>query len=537
MDEPRFYQQNWFYYVASSIIAAGFYAWQVWQIYTAGAPALKILILLAIDIFLFVVGLLSWLAFFAQFVLPVRTFRERQQIFERLLTYIGGGHGPAIFIENGRLRISHKEENKQGPGVVWLDSASAAVTRTATSFKQTLGPGVHFTESGETIVSTVDLHTQSQSLGPREKEKPFEAKKDDQSQEEYDQIQKRREQVSAWTRDGIEVVPNISVSFKIDAEPVTKKHLPGSRFGFDPQAVRKAITGEGINVNAPTDASRRRVAWNQLPALVAADLWREYLSKFTLAQLFESTQIVPSQPASPIAPIPAETQALYQPSLVSSRAFGDSLAGMLHELNWGLACWADKCERREKEPVKVISEIPKPADKTPGKAENKKETALETINRMIKARMTQPEVPVLDDYGQPGEGTLHSPEFDLLRDRGIRIKSVSVTNLRFAPDVEDNLLAQWSASWLDNAKAERERIERERGYVELIGQVEAAGAYADSISKSLLKHNPKNPKDTLRVLLLRSRDELIKNDRLHRRASMEREELEDIIQWVERNGP
>ncbi|GAB4503342.1 MAG: hypothetical protein Fur0043_03340 [Anaerolineales bacterium] len=528
MDEPRFYQKNWFYYVAWSVVCVGFYAWQIWKLGGARVNFIYIIV----DIFLFLLGLWIWLAFFAQFVLPVRTFRERRKIFNRLLTYLSGGHGPAIFIENGRPRMSHEEEKRKGPGVVWLDSASAAVTRTATSFKQTIGPGVHFTEKGEFIASAVDLHIQSQSLGPREQENPFAEKKEEQSEEEYKQIQERRIEVSAWTRDGIEVVPNISVSFKIDAEPVRKENLPGSRFGFDAEAVRKAVTAEGINPNAPSDAPRRRVAWNQLPALVAADLWREYLSKFTLAQLFEATQIPPSPPAPSAAPIPAETQALYTPVLGSSNA----LAGMLREANRFLARIADRCERREKEPVKVVGEIPKPPPKAPQPEVGKKETALETINRMIKARMTQPEVDVLDDYGRPGEGKLHSPEFDLLRERGIQVKSVSVGNLRFDPKVEEKLLAQWSASWLNNAKAERERIERERGYVELTGQVEAASAYTDSICKSLIKHGPKSPKDTLKVLLLRSRDELVKNDRLHRRASMEREELEDIIQWVERNG-
>jgi hypothetical protein len=47
---------------------------------------------------------------------------------------------------------------------------------------------------------------------------------------------------------------------------------------------------------------------------------------------------------------------------------------------------------------------------------------------------------------------------------------------------------------------------------------------------------PNDPKVTLKTLLLRSRDQLINDDRLHRRASMEREELEELIQWVERNG-
>ena len=113
-----------------------------------------------------------------------------------------------------------------------------------------------------------------------------------------------------------------------------------------------------------------------------------------------------------------------------------------------------------------------------------------------------------------------------------------MAGLRFAPAVEEQLVSQWNATWLDNAKADRERIDRQRSIVEKDERVEAAGAYADSLSKNLLKVNPgqKNPKGTLKTLLLRTRDELLQNDRLHRRAGMELEELEAILQWVERNG-
>lgn len=533
MDEPRFYQKSWFYYVTWTFFWAGIYIWQIWRM---GGWAVN-LVYMIIDVFLFWLGLLIWLAFFAQFVLPVYTYRERQKIFDRLLTYLSGGHGPAIFIENGRIRDSQGEKKKKGPGVVWLDSASAAVTRTAASFKQTLGPGVYFTGKKESIAGTVDLHTQSQSLGPREGENPFQEKKESQSEEEFKQIQNRRLEVSAWTRDGIEVVPNISVTFKIDAEPVEGSILPGSRFGFDPEAVRKAITGEGINPGEPSDAARRRVAWNQLPALIAVDLWREYLSKFTLAQLFEVTQDSLLQPVLQSAPLPAETQALYQPSRASDNRFETALAGMLREVNAILARWADQCESRKKAPIKVAIEKPKPDDEDSGKEGIKKETAVETINRMIKARMTEAEVQVLDDSGKAGQGAIQSLEFDLLKQRGIKVLSANVSNLRFKPTIEDKLVGQWSATWLDNAKTERDRIERQRGFFELDGQVEAARDYAQSISNNLLKQNPSSLKDALKTLLLRSRDELIKNDRLHRRASLEREELEEIIQWVERNGP
>ena len=111
--------------------------------------------------------LLIWLAFFAQFVLPVRTFRDRQKIFERLISHLFGRHGPTLFIENGVIKEHSGERLKKGPGVVWLNSASAAVTRTATELKQVIGPGVHFIGKKETIAGTIDLHTQTQSLSPR----------------------------------------------------------------------------------------------------------------------------------------------------------------------------------------------------------------------------------------------------------------------------------------------------------------------------------------------------------------------------------
>jgi hypothetical protein len=528
MDERPFYRKPWFFIFSWSVIGGGFYLWQIRKM----GGLTSNLIFVIIDTVIFFFGLLVWLAFFAQFVLPVHTFQERQNIFDRLLMYLSGGHGPAIFIRDGKPIERLGEEKKRGPGVLWLDSASAAVTRTATSFKQTIGPGVHFTEKDEYIAGTVDLHRQSQGIGPRESEDPFAAKKENQKEEEFNQIQKRRLEVSAWTRDGIEIVPNIKVKFKIDATPA-KEDEEGSRFGFDAESVRKAITGEGINPQAPSDTPRHRVAWNQLPALIAADLWREYLSKFTLAELFEASQpgFIASPPA--VIPKPDETQALPQP-VTPSGGFEKMLAGMFHELNAFLARLADRCERSEAKTVKHVAPAPKP--KKPDVKEPEPETALATINRMIKARMTEPKVVILDDSGKPGEDFLDSPEYVLLQRRGIKVRSVSVSNLRFPPNIEDQLVRQWSTTWLDSAKAERDRIDRLRGFVELSGQVESVLQYTQSLSSNLLRHRPITKKDTLKILMLRSRDELVKDDRLHRRASMEREELEELIQWVERNG-
>ena len=83
---------------------------------------------------------------------------------------------------------------------------------------------------------------------------------------------------------------------------------------------------------------------------------------------------------------------------------------------------------------------------------------------------------------------------------------------------------------------ERSRIERLRSFEELGGQVDGTLAYATALSQQLNKVSPEEAKDVLKTLLLSSRDLIINDDRMHRRASMEREELEGLIQWVERNG-
>ena len=532
MDKSRFYQKPWFYPFFWTVAGITFYAWQIKRM----GGIIPNLFLIIADIFIFGAGIFIWLAFFAQFVLPVKTFKERQQIFDRLMTHMSGGHGPAIFIENGRPRESKGERLKKGPGVLWLDSASAVVTRSVTKYENSFGPGVHFTNKGETIASPVDLHIQSQKLGPRDVENPFAVKHESQSEDEFKQIQKRRMEVTAWTRDGIEIVPNINVSFKIDGEPA-KGEEEGSRFGFNEESVRKAITGEGVNPGAPSDAARHRVAWNQLPALIAADLWREYLSKFTLAELFEATQPGARPKPAPPAPEPEETQALLEPVTPSSGS-EKALAGMLREANLVLARLADKCEGLGKQPAKTTTPATPPLKPQPTKieSETKTETALQTINRMINARLKEMKVEILDDHGKPGEGMIESPEFKLLTKRGLKILSAGVGNLRFPPNIEDQLVRQWSTSWLDNARAERERIDRQRGFIELSGQVESAVKYALALSSDLQRHKPPSQKDTLKTLMLRSRQELIKEDRFHRRASMEREELEALLQWLERNG-
>jgi hypothetical protein len=495
--------------------------------------------------------LLFWMAFFAQFVLPVRTFSDRRKIFERLITYLFGGHGPALFVENGTIKEHHGERLKQGPGVLWLDSASAAVTRTAVAIRQTIGPGVHFIRHGEFIAGTVDLHIQSQLIGPKETDKPFGPKKDEQPQEEWDQVQDRRKQVSALTRDGIEVIPNISISFRVNTG-FPKGKQPGSRFGYrtgfrrsdrlnektDKEAIRRAILAEGINPNAVPDSPRRRVAWNELPAALAVDVWREYAAKFTRDQLFEPSQLVPPPPPPTIQPDEEEIDPLSQPILFSGgrETFQDGIARMIRQINLLMARLINFLEGNKQGKGKRIVTPPPFPSSPPVKKEPQKKTALQVINELVTARLTQEEVAVLDDHGIRGQEKMESPEYKLLQERGLQVQKVSIFNLMFDPEIERTIIQSWSATWLLNARMESEQVERKRSLVDTNGNEKAIRQYADFLSKDLMQKKPVGIRDTLKTLILRTRTLIINNHPLRQRMVDEQQDLENIIRWIEGNG-
>lgn len=545
MDDIPFYRRPWFYVIGWLAFLLLVYGAQIYRMGGIQAGLFDILIDL-ICIFPFL--LLLWMGFFAQFVLPVATFADRQKIFSRLLTRLSGGHGPALFIENGVIKEHSGERLKKGPGVVWLDSASAAVTRTPVAIRQVLGPGVHFIESREFIAGTLDLHIQSQSVGPRETDKPFDEKNENQSDEEYNQIQDRRKQVSALTRDGIEIIPRISVNFRVDTG-FPKAGQPGSRFGYrkgvtekdrlreekDKDAIRRAILGEGINPMAEPESPRHRVAWNQLPVALAVDIWREYASKFTLDELFQPTQVVPPAPPPMPQPTEEEIDPLSQPIRVGAKreTVQNIFASMLHEIN----LWMDRLLKSlEDDPSqRTISPPTPPILTTPkmDKGEPPKKTALQVINDMVKARLTQLEVDYLDDHGVRGEGTIVSQEYKLLQERGLKVLGVSINGLILNPMIESTIISRWSTTWLKNAKVESEQLEQKRNIIESAAREQAIRQYADMLSRDLIQKKPVGVKETLRTLLLRTRSIIFNNHQLRRRMTSEQEELEDIIKWIE----
>jgi hypothetical protein len=426
---------------------------------------------------------LLWVAFFSQFVLPLQRTSDRRQAVRRLVKYMLGQGGQAIFIENGEIRNRSGEERRKGPGVIMLDSASGAVLRTDVAFKPAIGPGLTFTSGSERLAGAVDLHPQIQpksDLGPRENQDPFAARRRDETDEEFQLRQAYRLETSGLTRDGVEVVPNINVSFRL--QPA----LGGEdqSFGFNRDSVEKWVRAKIIDQEhsleekkaqepRPGEFRPSKDPLKRLPALLAVDVWREYLQKFTLGELF-------------LSPLEANQE-------------GD--------------------------------------------------TGLEIILRMVRQRLTNFEVEERDNTGQLTGRMMRSREFGMLQDIGICVDEVSISNLRFKSEVERRLVDDWVATWLQRARAERNRIEALRNVHTLDGRQRAIERFAAACTRrfdaeTLALPRPTQPGDeffqmkiTLDRLLRGTLQECILDPQLQQRLGADLNSLSEIINWIRVQEP
>jgi len=244
------------------------------------------ILLLVFDIFIATWLLDKLIYFFSQFVLPIQNPKGRQEIHSRVKNFETGYRGPALFIKNGRVITHEGEMAKRGAGLIVLDTASAAVLRTDTEIRDTVGPGVKFTRGDEYIAGSVDLRSQWQYIGPHESDQPFHDPVPISSKED-NEVQGRRQQTSGLTRDGFEVSPTISIKFSIKRPAENRPDQSGvtSQYGYDPDSVRNAITREVI-YHDTSENSKVRLEWNKLPEHLVVNLWREYVRKLKLSELF-----------------------------------------------------------------------------------------------------------------------------------------------------------------------------------------------------------------------------------------------------------
>ncbi len=461
------------------------------------------------DTLVCLVGLAAWLVFFAQFVLPVRTLSDRLKMVDRMVTYLTGGHGPALFVESGIIRAREGEKTLKGPGVIWLDSASAAVLRTGVKFTRTVGPGVHFTESDESIAGTADLHQLNLTVGPDEKNDqgdrdPFKATRET-CPEDYESIQKRRWETSALTRDGIEVVATIGVTFHIAA----KEGEGNTCFGFNAQSAEKAIRD---SLTRGADASQP--VWSELPARMAVDVWREYVRKFRQDELFAIADNRVDTGLQTIASMVAKR--LKQREVERLDDFGRVV------LKPEEACRTIfNNHRRENR----YQDIQPPLENFIAMSDFKYQGVYAFLLKNGKAKEAE-------DYLEKSS----SREFDTLSEMGLEVLGVNFKRVMFAPDIEERIISQWTTLWKKNAEKERDQVERDRKLAETAGQEDALKEYAADATREFQYEPLPNKYGALYYLVHNTFLGVRRNSSLLKRTNTEQRELSDIFSWLRDRG-
>ena len=272
MDAAPFYRKPWFGTLAGVVLFSLIYAWALNSSRLA-QPALTLLL----DALLFVISLLAAIALASQFVLPVRTASERWEALSRIASFLLRQHGPVSTVENGRLAPVHGED-RTGPGVLFVDPASAAVLRTPTRFTRAVGPGLAFTAPGERVAEAIDVRRQVRSL---QGQRPGPGDSVDAAS------------AMALTRDGIPISADLSVTFMLDPghslPPREGRSAQLPPYEVNLQAAERAAYGHAYG-----DGDHEDLPWTELPLRLTVDLWREEVKRHRLDELLDDSTGTPS---------------------------------------------------------------------------------------------------------------------------------------------------------------------------------------------------------------------------------------------------
>lgn len=404
-----------------ALVAAVYIFLLIWQGgLSSGAARFSLLL----DLLLFGLGFLFWMLVFAHFVLPLRTPIEALEVAVEMLKALLGRRPAAVFIKDGEPVSA---TTGQPARLLLLDGASAVVLHNESAYTRAIGPGLSVSRGNEHIAGVLDLRKQRRCLGPLPEEDPFAPQGLDESQVAYHARQHRRGQTSAITSDNVEVAARIEVELRVEG----REGQGGSAFGFQADAAWRAIAYEGVAAQTPSDARGRQLSWDWLPVHLAADLWREYLRKFPIVDLFEQTR--------------------------------DS------------------------------------------------HTTLEFIGSCINKRLQEAIVPELDERGAATGRQYSSPEYRILRSRGLRVLSVNIREVHLEREqAEAHRIADWAAAW------EQRAVQR---------QQDAGASKADSAAQSRKAAAIKLARRASRALYLR----LLKTDGRAVPPPDEKETLELLI--------
>jgi hypothetical protein len=218
------------------------------------------------------------------FTQPVKSFNDFINAFRHFVSYLFQGAGRAVFIVNGRLVSRLHAMDVQHLRLIILDNASAGLVLDGKSRMRVLGPGSDQLEPQDALVKIVDLRPRHFIVGPAD-ENPFEPKQPAEDEKMWRERLIRRAQTSAFTRDDVEIVPNIIVEFAVKAQTQGRQPPYGFQSAYALQALEKEYAASKTPVDSISGGDLDR-----LPGDLAAQAWRYYLPFFTLEGLFSPLQ-------------------------------------------------------------------------------------------------------------------------------------------------------------------------------------------------------------------------------------------------------
>jgi hypothetical protein len=439
----------------------------------------------------------------AQFILPVRAWKDRRKAFYRLLMYsTRWTRGPAVFVHNGQLVKRIGEEDNTNPGVIVADMRSAVVVeqeypylgdpddayehpmmekensierygglwRTLRFFNpkekesimaRALGPGIQFTDWGEKVRMTLDLRRQVRIVLGEPIVTP-DGKKIPQAG------------VKAFTRDGIEVGANCYTVFSLSDPPDI---IPiGYWRGTDAKNLCELEFGETNETNLP-------VLKNVYPLdrEDAEEIHQAVISALIVQENHAATSVCPQDP--------------YRYSFDKDRVFAAAYGQAYHASPNDKSQWhelplviaADIFRNLlEKYNFDYLYSVDNP-DSLPWMDEFKPEFARRVKYQGIlsyqlvrPANLPRPQNIYwkwrLDDESNPQHIKLNEPfqknqlEYSAprsltgpksLRDRGIKIVATGFSEIKIPPEIREKMAERWKARWEREIQIVMARQERE----------------------------------------------------------------------------
>lgn len=185
-----------------------------------------------------------------------------------------------VLVENGQLLTDPALQNHSKYRPIVLDNASVGLVMDKKGKMRVVGPGSDLLHPGEALVKTMDLRARSVIIGP-ENEDPFEPRQPSEDELLFRQRLRRRLQTSAETRDGVEIVSNIIVEFRIRGQPEPERYP----FGFERTAAFQALR-QDYRMDKDHIENEDQSTIRQLPVELAVQAWRSYLRGYSLQDLF-----------------------------------------------------------------------------------------------------------------------------------------------------------------------------------------------------------------------------------------------------------